>query len=414
MGVRYTGSISRGKTAEKHNTRECYAPGRTPANIDRARTHENVVWVDRTLEEVYEERFGDAARTYSALQVEKGHSERQIPDYLAKVRADKKLQPMYEFVIQLGNVDEHPPAEVACEVYATFLDEFQARFGDHFAMKQAIVHLDEATPHMHLEVVPVAESKRGLSVQNSMNKAVKQAGFSDYKGMLAGWDEVLTECMERQGIERVAGDRERQMGGVDIDTYRRSMAAKAEAEAKEAEIGELDERLESLRQREGEAAGELAELEQAASPGLGEGLAAMAANRSLGSEEEQLRGEVEELDRAVKAAERGVGEAEREVADARNRNERARIGHGHAFRFFEQALSWVLAQVRELPHWLFESFKPTPQALIEDAGVSVGRDYSAMSVADRIAGAKDAAEQMRRERQQVPQRHKTKGGDARE
>lgn len=420
MAQRFTGSISRGKTAEKHNTRECYAPGRTPANIDRRRSWDNVVYIDHTLEELYEARFGEAARAYSAAQVEKGHQERQVPDYLAKVRADKKLQPMYEFVVQVGNVDEHPTDRVACEVYASFLDNFQARWGANFAVKQAIVHLDEATPHMHLEVVPVAQSKRGLSVQNSMNKAVQQAGFADYKDMLAGWDELLTECMERQAIERVAGDRERQMGGVDIDTYRRSMAAKAEAEKAEAKTEELaaeieasSARLEEHRHREERAAAELGELREAASPSLGEGLSAQARNPGLEREESELRSAVGELERQVAEAESGVEDAQRGVERARSRNDRARISYGHAFRLFEQALNWVLAQVKELPRRVYELFEPGVQAIVEDADVRIGRDKSAMTVAERIAAAQLAADDLRQRQRGETPRDKAKGDDAR-
>ena len=262
--MQYTGSISRGETAEKHNTRECYRDEEhTPENIDRSRTPENVTLVNRSLEDVYQERFGEALEAYNAQQVAKRPPERQIPDYLAKVREDKKLHPMYEFVVQVGNMDEHPDAETAKAVYREWLDGFRFKYGAQFAIKQAIIHMDEATPHMHVEVVPCAESKRGLAVQNSMNKAVKQAGFDDYKAMLAGWDEVLTEVMEKHGLERVAGDREKQMGGVDIETYKRSMAVQKATEA-------ATERLECLQQEEGRVAGELEELEAQALEPAGE------------------------------------------------------------------------------------------------------------------------------------------------
>lgn len=249
----FTGSISRGDTAEAHNTRKCYKGRNKPGNIDFDRTHENVVLVDRPLEAVYRERFADALAAYNANQIEKKHPERQIPDYLEKVRADKKLQPMYEFIVQVGNIDERPRPEVATEIYRKFLDGFEARYGRQFAVKQAIVHHDETTPHMHLEVVPVAESKRGLAVQNSLNKAIQQSGHSDYKDMLAGWDGILTEVMARHGIERVAGDRERQMGGVDINTYKRSLAAQESAMAAEAEAAKARAEAESARAEAAEA-----------------------------------------------------------------------------------------------------------------------------------------------------------------
>lgn len=334
-----TGSISRGRTAEKHNTRECYPDReRTPTNIDRERSAQNQTLVNRLLADVYAERFGAAAEAYSAAQVAKGHPERQIPDYLAKVQADKKLQPMYEFVVQLGNVDDRPPADVAAAVYRDWLGEFQRRWGGQFAVKQAIIHMDEATPHMHLEVVPVAQSKRGLSVQNSMNKAVKQAGFVDYKQMLEGWDECLTEAMVAHGIERVAGDRERQMGGVDIDTYRRSMEVKEQT-------AQEQQRLECLRQ-------EVKELESAPQT-LAESARALAAGRgdgsredTLGSDLEGLRSQISDLSSQIEDVDRQADEVERGLPELRAR----RASLGERFDMAWAAVVKALEGLREVPN----------------------------------------------------------------
>lgn len=342
-----TGSISRGKTAQKHNTRECYQDREhTPDNIDFDRRADNIVLVNRPIEEVYEACFGAAAEAYNAKQVEKGHAERQIPDYLEHVRKDKKLNEMYEFVVQLGNMEEHPDPEVAAAIYREWLDGFSHRYGAQFCIKQAIIHMDEAVAHMHVEVVPVAESKRGLAVQNSMNKAVKQAGHADYKDMLAGWDEILTEVMEAHGIERVAGDREKQMGGVDINTYKRTKAAEREHE----------QRLECLQ-------GQIAELEPLAvsfveSAGavishLGDG----SKERGLAEEESSLGSRVGELEQQVRAARSRAGELERgnqrlgdRLRDVRGRHSSLR----ERFEGLERRLEGVLVGMRSIPDTLSE------------------------------------------------------------
>lgn len=342
-----TGSISRGKTAQKHNTRECYQDREhTPDNIDFDRRADNIVLVNRPIEEVYEACFGAAAEAYNAKQVEKGHAERQIPDYLEHVRKDKKLNEMYEFVVQLGNMEEHPDPEVAAAIYREWLDGFSHRYGAQFCIKQAIIHMDEAVAHMHVEVVPVAESKRGLAVQNSMNKAVKQAGHADYKDMLAGWDEILTEVMKAHGIERVAGDREKQMGGVDINTYKRTKAAEREHE----------QRLECLQ-------GQIAELEPLAvsfveSAGavishLGDG----SKERGLAEEESSLGSRVGELEQQVRAARSRAGELERgnqrlgdRLRDVRGRHSSLR----ERFEGLERRLDGVLVGMRSIPDTLSE------------------------------------------------------------
>lgn len=342
-----TGSISRGKTAQKHNTRECYQDREhTPDNIDFDRRADNIVLVNRHIEEVYEACFGAAAEAYNAKQVEKGHAERQIPDYLEHVRKDKKLNEMYEFVVQLGNMEEHPDPEVAAAIYREWLDGFSHRYGAQFCIKQAIIHMDEAVAHMHVEVVPVAESRRGLAVQNSMNKAVKQAGHADYKDMLAGWDEILTEVMKAHGIERVAGDREKQMGGVDINTYKRTKAAEREHE----------QRLECLQ-------GQIAELEPLAvsfveSAGavishLGDG----SKERGLAEEESSLGSRVGELEQQVRAARSRAGELERgnqrlgdRLRDVRGRHSSLR----ERFEGLERRLEGVLVGMRSIPDTLSE------------------------------------------------------------
>lgn len=317
-----TGSISKGDTAPKHNTRESYLEGHEPTdlewiaehleelskkepNIDFMKTHKNVVIENRRIEDVYRECFGAAAEAYSAKQVEKGHPERQIHDYLEHVRKDKKLNEMYEFVVQCGNMDDHLTDEQSIAIYKQWLKDFKEKYGKQFAVKQAIIHLDEATPHMHVEVVPVAESKRGLSVQNSLNKAVKQAGHDNYKDMLAGWDEVLDTAMKDHGLERVAGDRDKQMGGVDMRTYKRSMEVRKQT-------AEAEARLEWL-QREIEKA-------QDADMGLGEGAATFISHlgdgskeRGLAEEESSLGSRVEELEQQVRAAKERAGQLEREV-----------------------------------------------------------------------------------------------------
>lgn len=381
-----TGSISKGKLATKHNLRSCYDARNCPPNIDLSRSAENEVLVSRDIAEVYSEAFGEALAAYNAAQVAKRHPERQIPDYLEHVRADKKLNEAYEFVVQVGNIDERPPEALCAAILRDFESEFEKEHGERFRVIQAVVHMDEATPHMHMQVVPVAESKRGLAVQNSLNKAIEQSGFDDYKLMLMNWDETLTECMAAHDVERVIGDKERQRGGVDIDTYRNAVrvaknitdaeadmenmrrSVDAEVAAKKAELSEVNrqieqanERLESVRQRErdaGERNSELKErlaLEKAQPPrqSVAESVGTLVEHRGDGEREESLRVEVEEL--------RGrVGGLELEVAAKRDKlwelNGRARSTRAAIERLRERLdvgiarVKAALAKISVVPH----------------------------------------------------------------
>ena len=67
--------------------------------------------------------------------------------------------------------------KVAAELIRDFADSFQAR-NPHLRVFNAVIHLDEATPHIHIDFVPFAtEQKRGLSTRVSLTKALEQQGF---------------------------------------------------------------------------------------------------------------------------------------------------------------------------------------------------------------------------------------------
>lgn len=292
--MKLTGSISRGKSAPQHNLRTCYTARNMPDHIHADRTADNVVFVNRDIKELYRELFDDARKEYNAKQT---RDDRKIDNYLDKVRADKRLHEVYEFVVQVGNSEKNAGEKESVAMYREWLSLFQQKYGEHFEVKQAIVHLDEAVPHMHFEVVPVARNcKRGLATQNSMKKALKQAGFHDYKEMLIeGWDSLLTDVMQNHRIERVAGDKSLQMGGVSIESYKANMRLKNESES-------LTERLECLRQEVTEK--ERTHSSEGLTVALRQGFtqarelaSAESARRELESEEKELASDCSELER---------------------------------------------------------------------------------------------------------------------
>lgn len=292
--MKLTGSISRGKSAPQHNLRTCYTARNMPEHIHADRTADNVVLVNRDIKELYRELFDDARKEYNAKQT---RDDRKIDNYLDKVRADKRLHEVYEFVVQVGNREKNAGEKESVAMYREWLSLFQQKYGEHFEVKQAIVHLDEAVPHMHFEVVPVAhDCKRGLATQTSMKKALKQAGFHDYKEMLIeGWDSLLTEVMQNHRIERVAGDKSLQMGGVSIESYKANLRLKNECNS-------LTERLECLRQEvtEKERTHDTQGLTVAIKQGFKQAdelRDAESARRELESEEKELASDCNELER---------------------------------------------------------------------------------------------------------------------
>ena len=61
-----------------------------------------------------------------------------------------------------------------------YAKQFEKR-NKNLIVLNAVVHMDEATPHLHLDVIPIGEGyKRGLAKHVSFNKALQNEGFKNY------------------------------------------------------------------------------------------------------------------------------------------------------------------------------------------------------------------------------------------
>ena len=130
------------------------------------------------IKEIYHELFDEAPEEYNARQSRK---DRRIKNYYEHIDHGKQEKPFYELLFQIGNTgDTHcgtPEADVATKALKEFVESFQER-NPHIRVFNAIIHLDEDTPYVHLDFVPFATGqKRGLSTRNSLTKALEQQGF---------------------------------------------------------------------------------------------------------------------------------------------------------------------------------------------------------------------------------------------
>ena len=405
VGNQYTGSIGKGPLTPNHNRRQDrdgnpLTPENCPDNIDLSKTPCNVVIIDRHLPELYRETFGEALEQYNAAQVAKGHPGRQISDYYEHVLHSKQTNVAYEYVIQVGNKDERPDPEVAEEIYKEWLKDIQERYKGNFVVAQAIIHVDETTSHMHLEIIPTAKSERGLPLQNSLNKAIKQAGYErtkevprPYNAMLGDWDKMLTERMREHGIERVAGDKERQFGGVPIRAVRAASAyqearkieadrivqdAKQESKAWEqvAEVAkqqtaEQQQQAKQATEQAQQAKGELAQAQQ-------ETQAELERSECLRRDQGEQRAAIAELDRAISNKEQELAAPAPDAGDDRQaagqeqgqeQQERTAGEQGHSLG----------EQVASLGHEAAEA--------IQRAGQGEGADARSL---DELRSARDA------------------------
>ena len=68
--------------------------------------------------------------------------------------------------------------ERAKEALVKYVEGFEER-NPNLKLIGAYIHMDEASPHLHLDYVPVAHGySRGLSTRNSLDRAMKEMGFA--------------------------------------------------------------------------------------------------------------------------------------------------------------------------------------------------------------------------------------------
>lgn len=171
-----------------HNRR---TNSKVPENVDPTRTAFNKILIDKDIRQVYKEVFGEALAEYNANQVAKKHPERQKKDYYSSICHDKKTEPFREAVVQIGNKDKQIPRWESNEILQKFLKKFQEN-NPQLVVVGAYIHNDEATPHMHIDYVPVATYSKGLKTRVSNDKALNQMGYKTWND----WKDSQMACLE--------------------------------------------------------------------------------------------------------------------------------------------------------------------------------------------------------------------------
>ena len=146
-----------------------------PSNVDASRTEQNIVWKDETTAHAYHRIFNDAVSEYNAKQKRK---DRQIKDYRTHILNSKNGEKeFYEDVLQWGKQEdfiEHPEwRDIAKECLLEYIEGFEDR-NPGLELIGAYIHMDEASPHMHFDYIPVAEGyKNGVQKRNSLDRAMR-------------------------------------------------------------------------------------------------------------------------------------------------------------------------------------------------------------------------------------------------
>ena len=212
MPMGKTISFVKGKGSISHNNRDFIAE-----NVDRQRTEWNVEYIKQPIREAYNQLFGEAIAEYNAKQKRK---DRQVTDYLKDIKnSGNGEKQFYEIVVQIGKKDDtgvldsegnlSVDAKAASEILDEYARSFQER-NPNLYLFNAVLHMDEATPHLHLDYIPVAHGyKTKMHTRNSLTKALQEMGIapavSKTDNETTHWQEREREylkglCLER-GIE---------------------------------------------------------------------------------------------------------------------------------------------------------------------------------------------------------------------
>ncbi len=240
-------SIELGKGVLKHNNRNFIAE-----NVDKDRTKNNVEYKNIPLEEAYHILFDEALERYNNKQK---RADRKINNYLEHIQKGKQEKPFYEIIVQVGNRDDMgigtPNEAVAKRILEDYVRRFEERNPNLFVFN-AVLHMDEATPHLHIDFIPyTTRSTRGLDTRVSMKKALEEQGFvgsgrSDTETMawLQSEKEALSYAMQWQGVEWENQGNDRQH--LSVLEYKKEQRTKelAELEGKVEELKETADNLE--------------------------------------------------------------------------------------------------------------------------------------------------------------------------
>ena len=239
--MKRTISAMRGKGSLTHNRRDFIAE-----NVDSSRTPFNVEYRNEDIRAVYHELFDDALARYNEKQTRK---DRVIDDYYEKIRTGKQEKLFEELIIQIGNKDDMSASSENGQLARQMLDEYMQSFQQRnptLRVFSAHLHMDEATPHLHIDFIPFTTgSKRGLETRVSLKKSLEALGFTggtkshtELNRWIESEKQALASIMARHDIEwEQKGTHEEHLSVLDYKKQERSK----EVAALETQIGALQE-----------------------------------------------------------------------------------------------------------------------------------------------------------------------------
>ena len=266
-------SFMNGEGSLGHNTRAFIA-----ANVDADRTKDNITLVHEDLKKVYHKLFDDSLKKYNAKQKRK---DRQIKNYYDKISRSKQEKLFYEVIVQIGNRDDTGVGSAAADTAVKALQDYVELFirrNPQLYVFGAYIHMDEETPHVHIDFVPFStDNKRGLEIKNSLKGALASRGFeSEGKGNTEWqqWSEAEKEdiamIMQKYGV-----------GWKKLDTHNPHLSVlDYKKQERSREVKELEQELEDI--------GVVIELKEERDRIMEEGVAQEKYNKALAADGQEL------------------------------------------------------------------------------------------------------------------------------
>lgn len=221
-------SFCQGKGSLTHNNRLFIAD-----NVDRNHIKDNITFIREDIGYVYEHLFAESTRRYNTRQK---RNDRKIhcsyyeslfhrkPTNSVVTAADKRKS-FYEDVVQIGRKEDSGVDTEDAQLVADCLKEYMAGYqkrNPNFVVFNAVLHMDEATPHLHIDYIPVGHYRRGQDTQNGIAQALKEMGFGEGKGAIARWRaseiEVLNQICLAHSITPLEPEKSR--GSMSVKEYK--------------------------------------------------------------------------------------------------------------------------------------------------------------------------------------------------
>lgn len=208
-----------GKGCLSHNNRTFI-----PKNTNPERRCYNSYFIQENIADSYDKLFGKAVDEYNSNQK---RSDRKIKGSYFEhlfhhapcstvLESPNGQKSFYEDVVQIGTKDDtgsgSDDGERARFVLTDYMEDFQRR-NPNFYVFNAVLHMDEATPHLHIDYIPIGHYDRGLSVQNGLAQALYEMGYGKGKDAINRWRkaerEELRKICEIRGLHIADEDKGR-------------------------------------------------------------------------------------------------------------------------------------------------------------------------------------------------------------